>query len=80
MPIYNAPTKDMDFILHDLLKVSEQQIPGYDEMERDFTSAVLEEAGKITSEVLAPLGHHSCDRRREDSGVAAVPAIQAILR
>lgn len=55
MPIYKAPTKDMDFILHDLLKVSEQQIPGYDEMERDFTSAVLEEAGKITSEVLAPL-------------------------
>ena len=55
MPIYNAPIKDMQFILHDLLKVSEQDIPGFDELDRDFTGAVLEEAGKVASEVLAPL-------------------------
>ncbi|MEJ6479098.1 MAG: acyl-CoA dehydrogenase N-terminal domain-containing protein, partial [Octadecabacter sp.] len=55
MPIYNAPIKDMQFILHDLLKVSEQDIPGVDELDRDFTGAVLEEAGKVASEVLAPL-------------------------
>ena len=55
MPRYTAPTKDMHFVLHDLLKVSESNIPGYDELEPDFTSAVLEEAGKLTSEVLAPL-------------------------
>ena len=55
MPSYTAPTKDMQFVLHDLLKVTETGIPGYDELEADFTSAVLEEAGKITSEVLAPL-------------------------
>ena len=42
MPRYTAPTKDMQFVLHDLLKVSESTIPGYDELEADFTSAVLE--------------------------------------
>jgi alkylation response protein AidB-like acyl-CoA dehydrogenase len=55
MPRYTAPTKDMQFILHDVLKVSQSSIPGYDELEPDFTSAVLEEAGKLTSDVLAPL-------------------------
>ena len=55
MPSYTAPVKDLQFVLHDLLKVSESGIPGYAELEADFTSAVLEEAGKLTSEVLAPL-------------------------
>jgi alkylation response protein AidB-like acyl-CoA dehydrogenase len=55
MPIYNAPTKDLQFVLHTLLNVSEQDIPGYEDLDADFTSAVLEEAGKVASEVLAPL-------------------------
>jgi len=55
MPSYNAPTKDLQFVLHDLLKVSEQDIPGFADLDRDFTGAVLEEAGKVSSEVLAPL-------------------------
>jgi len=55
MPSYTAPTKDTQFILHDVLNVTGSDIPGYDELEREFTSAILEEAGKISSEVLAPL-------------------------
>ncbi|MEP2641155.1 acyl-CoA dehydrogenase C-terminal domain-containing protein [Roseobacter sp.] len=55
MPRYTAPTKDMQFVLHDVLKVTEQSIPGYDELDADFTSAILEEAGKLTSDVLTPL-------------------------
>ncbi|QBY01504.1 acyl-CoA dehydrogenase [Rhodophyticola sp. CCM32] len=55
MPSYTAPTKDMQFVLHDVLDISGQDVPGYDEMERDFTGAVLEEAGKIASGVLTPL-------------------------
>ena len=55
MPSYTAPVKDMQFVLHDVLKVTEQDVPGYDELEADFTSAILEEAGKISSEVLQPL-------------------------
>ena len=55
MPSYTAPVKDIQFVLHDVLNVSEQDIPGYDELDRDFTSAVIEEAGKLAVEVLAPL-------------------------
>ena len=55
MPTYTAPTQDTQFILHDVLNVSEATTPGYSELERDFTQAVLDEAGKIASEVLAPL-------------------------
>ena len=55
MPSYTAPLKDMQFILHDVLKVSQQDIPGFDELDPDFTGAVLEEAGKVASEILAPL-------------------------
>ncbi|SFR44073.1 hypothetical protein SAMN04488005_1988 [Yoonia tamlensis] len=55
MPIYNAPTKDLQFVLHDLLKVSEQDIAGYEDLDRDFTGAVLEEAGKVATAVLHPL-------------------------
>ena len=55
MPHYTAPTKDLHFVLHDLLNVSDSSIPGYSELEPDFTSAILEEAGKIAMEVTAPL-------------------------
>ena len=55
MPSYTAPVKDLQFVLHDLLKVSASDIPGYSDLEASFTAAVLEEAGKLTSEVLAPL-------------------------
>ncbi|WP_264210077.1 acyl-CoA dehydrogenase C-terminal domain-containing protein [Leisingera thetidis] len=55
MPSYTAPAKDAQFILHDVLKVSGRDIPGYSELEPEFTGAVLEEAGKIASEVLHPL-------------------------
>ncbi|MFA3918280.1 acyl-CoA dehydrogenase C-terminal domain-containing protein [Ruegeria hyattellae] len=55
MPIYNAPTKDTQFVLHDVLNVSASDIPGYDDLEADFTGAVLAESGKIASNVLHPL-------------------------
>ncbi|MBM7069821.1 acyl-CoA dehydrogenase C-terminal domain-containing protein [Actibacterium sp. 188UL27-1] len=55
MPHYTAPTKDMQFVLHDVLNISDSTIPGYDELDRDFTSAILEEAGKLAVDVLAPL-------------------------
>jgi alkylation response protein AidB-like acyl-CoA dehydrogenase len=55
MPTYNAPVKDLQFVIHDVLKANEASIPGYDELDREFTAAILEEAGKISTEVLAPL-------------------------
>ena len=42
-------------MLHDVLKITEAGIAGYEDLDRDFTAAILEEAGKISTEVLAPL-------------------------
>ncbi|TKW68552.1 MAG: acyl-CoA dehydrogenase [Paracoccus denitrificans] len=55
MPIYNAPVRDMQFILHDVLNVAGSGLPGHDELDRDFTEAVLEAAGKLATDVLTPL-------------------------
>ena len=55
MTTYTAPLKDMEFLLHDVLKVSQQDIPGYADLDAGFTAAVLEEAGKLASDVLVPL-------------------------
>jgi alkylation response protein AidB-like acyl-CoA dehydrogenase len=55
MPVYRAPIKDTQFLLHDVLKVKDADIPGYDDLDPDFTGAILDEAGKVASEVLQPL-------------------------
>ena len=74
MPSYTAPIKDMQFVLHNVLNVTKSTIPGYDELDADFTSAILEEAGKLTSEVLAPLNAVG-DREgcRLENGVVYTP-------
>ncbi|MDF2231166.1 acyl-CoA dehydrogenase C-terminal domain-containing protein [Albimonas sp. CAU 1670] len=55
MPTYTPPLRDMEFVLHETLKVQDQPVEGYSELDRDFTAAILEEAGKIARDVLAPL-------------------------
>jgi len=49
---YHAPTRDMSFILNDVLGLQEL---GFPDLGRDLVDAVLEEGGKLASEVLAPL-------------------------
>ena len=41
MPIYNAPLNDLGFVLHEVLKVQDSALPGYEDLTADFTSAVL---------------------------------------
>lgn len=55
MPAYTAPVKDMQFLLQDVLNVTATGVPGYEDLDAGFTAAVLEEAGKVASDVLAPL-------------------------
>ena len=50
MPSYTAPVKDMQFVLHDVLDVSSTGIPGYDELDRDTTAAILREAAPLVQE------------------------------
>ena len=55
MPSYTAPARDMQFVLHEVLKISEADIPGYGDLDEEFTTAILDEAGKLASEVMEPL-------------------------
>ena len=74
MPSYTAPIKDMQFVLHDVLNVTASDIPGYADLDAGFTAAVLEEAGKLASDVLAPLNAVG-DREgcRLENGVVRTP-------
>jgi alkylation response protein AidB-like acyl-CoA dehydrogenase len=74
MPSYTAPLKDMQFVLHDVLGITGAGIRGYEELDADFTGAILEEAGRFASEVLAPLNAVG-DREgcRLENGVVRTP-------
>jgi alkylation response protein AidB-like acyl-CoA dehydrogenase len=55
MPRYTPPVRDISFILQDVLDVAGSNIPGYEDLDEEFVSAVLNESGKLCEEVLAPL-------------------------
>ncbi|MCB5409009.1 acyl-CoA dehydrogenase C-terminal domain-containing protein [Pseudogemmobacter faecipullorum] len=55
MTSYIAPRKDMQFLLQEVLQAPRSDIPGYGDLDEGFTAAVLDEAGKVAEEVLAPL-------------------------
>ncbi len=57
MPIYNPPLRDMQFVMNEVLKVTDdfKTIPKYAEADADTIKAVLEEAGKFATEVAFPL-------------------------
>ena len=63
MPQYIAPLRDMQFVLHELLKVEDvlKTLPAHADTNRELIDQVLEEGGKFTSQVLFPL-NHSGDR------------------
>ena len=56
MTAYAAPLRDMQFVYHELHGLDAlAELPGYEEATPDIIDAVLEEAGRFCSEVLAPL-------------------------
>jgi alkylation response protein AidB-like acyl-CoA dehydrogenase len=74
MTVYNAPLKDMDFLLHEVLNISASDIPGYSDLDQGFTGAVLEEAGKLARDVLAPLNAvGDIEGCRLENGVVRTP-------
>ncbi len=53
---YAAPIEDMRFVLNRLVGLDRiAALPGYEDVSPDLVDAVLEEAGKLASEVLAPI-------------------------
>ncbi len=74
MPSYTAPIKDIQFIIQELLDAPNSDIAGYDELESDFTAAVLAEAGKVASEVLAPINASGdAEGCRLENGLISTP-------
>ena len=56
MPIYNAPTRDTRFVVNELIRLeSYGNLPGFESATPDMTDAIIEEAGRFVSEVIAPL-------------------------
>ncbi len=57
MPIYNPPLRDMQFVMHEVLKVTDEfkAMPKHADVDVDTINAVLEEAGKFASQVTFPL-------------------------
>jgi butyryl-CoA dehydrogenase len=56
MPSYQAPLRDMRFVLYELHDGDGlTALPGFEEFGRDLIDPVLDEAAKVCGEVLAPL-------------------------
>ena len=56
MTTYIAPVRDMQFVIRELAGLERlNALPGYEEVTLELADAVLEEAAKLASEVLAPL-------------------------
>ncbi|MDR2155379.1 MAG: acyl-CoA dehydrogenase family protein, partial [Burkholderiaceae bacterium] len=57
MPTYIPPLRDMRFVLHEVLNVTEElkALPPHAQTDADTLNAVLEEAGKFAAEVTFPL-------------------------
>ena len=56
MPIYKAPLRDQQFVIHEVLGAVDvlRAMPRYADIDADTVNQVLEEAGKFTEEVLQP--------------------------
>jgi alkylation response protein AidB-like acyl-CoA dehydrogenase len=56
MTDYKPPLADMRFVLHELIGLERiAALPGCEQVDRDLVDAILDEAGKLARDVLAPL-------------------------
>jgi alkylation response protein AidB-like acyl-CoA dehydrogenase len=76
MPTYKAPVEEVQFLLNDVFHVERYaNLPGFSELTPDVVGAVLDEAAKLTEDVLAPLNRvgdtEGC--KRHDDGRVTTP-------
>ncbi len=56
MPIYKGPVRDFDFIINELLRITDyKDLDGFSEIDNDFINAMLDGGTKLCEEVLFPL-------------------------
>ena len=78
---YQAPERDIEFLLFDLFRVQEHwaEIPAFAEISAELTRAVVSEGGRLAAEVLAPTNQagdeSGCDW--EDGVVTTPPGFKA---
>ena len=71
---YQAPLRDMRFVLHELFDISAHCVLLGNGLDRDLVDGVLEEAARYTSEVVAPLNRNSDEQGCSlDSGAVTTP-------
>lgn len=76
MASYTAPLRDMRFLLNEFVDPARlRSLPGCEEMGPDLVEPILEEAGKLCSEVLFPLNRPGDEEGcRIENGVVRTPA------
>lgn len=72
MPVYNAPLRDMKFVMQEVLNVGAlQEYEKFAEADVETLDAILEQSAKFSSEVLTPLNmvgdHEGCKRHADGS-------------
>ena len=55
MITYKTPVDEYNFLFHDFLKISQQNIQSFSELNKDFTTEIFEMAGKLASDVFLPI-------------------------
>src|SRR6056297_971900 len=74
---YRAPRRDMDFLLFDLFQVDRawRDVPAFADFSSDLVGAVVDEAGKLASQVMAPVNQSGdAEGCRFDNGAVTTPA------
>ena len=76
MAEYKAPIRDMRFVLHELMSVEDlSKLDGYEDATPDLIDAVLDEAGKVTENVLFPLNRSGDEEGcTYENGVVRTPS------
>ena len=57
MPNYQAPRRDIQFVMHEVLAMADhyKTLPGGEDIDAEMIDAILEEASKFSENVLAPI-------------------------
>ena len=75
MPIFNAPTDDIKFVLHEILKCETlSALPGYEDASADLIDQIIDEGSKLCQEELFPLNQSGDEEGCHfDNGTVTTP-------